>query len=96
MQKTPLMRKKKKKADDEEDEEQTLIQMFDLEDVNAKNLPFVVASGSLKTAGEASRILKESMESLDLFVGRYLTLLATGYIGFKFLHFKVFPDFPPF
>ena len=46
--------------------------------------------------GETSKIVREGFEALDLFVGRYLTLIVTEYIGFKFLHFKVFPDFPPF
>jgi hypothetical protein len=50
--------------------------------------------GSVKAVGETSRIVREVMEGLDLFVGRYLVLIATGYIGLKFLHFKVFPDFP--
>lgn len=40
------------------------------------------------------QFLREFLEAIDLFVGRYLVLLATFYIGIKFLHFKVFPDFP--
>uniref|UniRef100_A0A7S4RNK6 Uncharacterized protein n=1 Tax=Ditylum brightwellii TaxID=49249 RepID=A0A7S4RNK6_9STRA len=71
----PPDEKKKKKADDEEDEEQTLIQMFDLEDVNAKNLPFVVASGSLKTAGEASRV---SRATFSLSVVQDVALITYG------------------
>lgn len=35
--------------------------------------------------------MRELVEGLDLFVGRYLVLIATGYIAFKFVHFKVFP-----
>jgi hypothetical protein len=34
------------------------------------------------------------MEAIDSFVGRYLVLWATAYLIVKFLHFKVFPDFP--
>lgn len=56
----------------------------------------LLGSGAVKYAGEGSRIFREVFEAIDLFVGRYLVLLATGYIGFKILHFKVFPDFPPF
>jgi hypothetical protein len=41
-----------------------------------------------------TQLLREFFDLLDLFVGRYLVLLATGYILIKFLHFKVFPDFP--
>ena len=37
---------------------------------------------------------REFIEALDLFVGRYLVIIASGYIILKFVHFKVFPDFP--
>jgi hypothetical protein len=42
------------------------------------------------------QVIKEFVEGVDLFVGRYLVFLATLYIGIKFLHFRVFPDFPNF
>jgi hypothetical protein len=38
--------------------------------------------------------LRDGLDALDIFVGRYLVLWASVYIGLKFLHFKVFPDFP--
>ena len=41
-----------------------------------------------------SQIFREFIEALDLFVGRYLVLIASGYIILKFVHFKIFPDFP--
>jgi hypothetical protein len=41
-----------------------------------------------------NKIFREFIEALDLFVGRYLVLIASGYIIVKVLHFKVFPDFP--
>lgn len=59
-----------------------------------KNLPFFIFFGAFKAIGEGSKITRDVIENIDLFVGRYLTLFATGYIGLKFLHFKVFPDFP--
>ena len=40
------------------------------------------------------KIFREFIEGLDLFVGRYLVLVASGYIIVKVIHFKVFPDFP--
>lgn len=40
------------------------------------------------------KIFRELIEGLDLFVGRYLVLVASGYIIVKVIHFKVFPDFP--
>lgn len=64
--------------------------------VEPANLPVVAVSGVFKGVGETSKFTKEFLEALDLFVGRYLFLLATGYIGIKFLHFKIFPDFPNF
>jgi hypothetical protein len=41
-----------------------------------------------------SQIFREFIEALDLFVGRYLVLIASGYIILKFVHFKIFPEFP--
>jgi len=67
-----------------------------LEKVQSRDVPVVVVSGVVKSVGETSKFIREFLEALDLFVGRYLTLIATGYIGIKFLHFKVFPEFPPF
>ena len=40
------------------------------------------------------QVARDVTDSIDIFVGKYLTLIATGYIGLKFIHFKVFPDFP--
>ena len=81
---------------DEKKVESIKEQVMDLGNVDTKELPIVVLSGGVKAVGETSKIVREGFEALDLFVGRYLTLIVTEYIGFKFLHFKVFPDFPPF
>jgi hypothetical protein len=53
-----------------------------------------IGAGAVKLIGEIALLLKDISEGIDLFVGRYLILLATFYIGIKFLHFRVFPDFP--
>lgn len=74
--------------------EETLEELFDFKSYDTKKLPIVILSGSCKAVGEGSKVIREVFESLDLFIGRYLTLIATGYIGIKFLHFKIFPDFP--
>jgi len=66
----------------------------DLENSSPVSLALTIVSGGFKTVGEGSKLVREIMEALDLFVGRYLVLIATGYIGLKFLHFKIFPDFP--
>lgn len=58
--------------------------------------PVLLLSGAIKAVGEVSRVAREVVEGTDFFVGRYLTIIASGYIAIKFLHFKVFPDFPPF
>ena len=65
-----------------------------LGDVEFTSYPFVVLSGAVKGVGEVSGLVTDLVEAIDLFVGRYLVLIATGYIGIKFLHFKIFPDFP--
>lgn len=81
---------------DDMNKEETLEDFFDFSKVEKKDLPIALFSGALKGIGETSKVTREVLEALDLFVGRYLTLIATGYIGLKFIHFKVFPDFPPF
>jgi len=68
--------------------------LLDLDNVDPKAYPLVVVSGGVKLVGEASKYFREFIEALDLFVGRYLVLIASGYIILKFVHFKVFPDFP--
>lgn len=40
------------------------------------------------------KLVREVLEAIDSFVGRYLVLLATFYLAIKFVHFKIFPDFP--
>ncbi|EED91089.1 predicted protein [Thalassiosira pseudonana CCMP1335] len=68
--------------------------LLDLDKVEAKDFPLLVVSGGVKLVGETAKIFREFIEALDLFVGRYLVLLASGYIIVKFVHFKIFPDFP--
>mmetsp|Transcript_11383 Transcript_11383/g.17472 ORF Transcript_11383/g.17472 Transcript_11383/m.17472 type:complete len:339 (+) Transcript_11383:73-1089(+) len=58
------------------------------------NPALTVVTGGVKSIGEASKVTREIVEAIDLFVGRYLVLYATGYIALKFVHFKIFPDFP--
>jgi hypothetical protein len=53
-----------------------------------------VVSGAAKSVGEGSKLLRQLVEAVDLFVGRYLVLYATAYIAIKLIHYKVFPDFP--
>ena len=77
---------------EEEKEETSVLSLGGAESPVEKVL--AVASGGFKAVGEGSKLVREVTEAVDLFVGRYLVLIATGYIGLKFLHFKVFPDFP--
>lgn len=81
---------------DDQNKEETLEEILDFSQVKGKDLPVALLSGAVKGVGETSKFAREFLEALDLFVGRYLTLIATGYIGIKFIHFKIFPDFPPF
>jgi len=68
--------------------------LSDIKKVGPASYIPVALTGAVKSVGESSKFTREIIEGLDLFVGRYLTLIATGYIGIKFLHFKIFPDFP--
>jgi len=47
-----------------------------------------------KLGGDIGRAARKTVEALDLFVGRYLVLLTVAYVAIKFVHFKVWPDFP--
>lgn len=69
-------------------------QLVDFGKVKPIEVPLIVLSGGVKLVGDASKIFREFIEALDLFVGRYLVLIASGYIILKFVHFKIFPDFP--
>uniref|UniRef100_A0A0G4HB12 TRP C-terminal domain-containing protein n=1 Tax=Chromera velia CCMP2878 TaxID=1169474 RepID=A0A0G4HB12_9ALVE len=56
---------------------------------------FLFSVGALMNGvGKVSEIFRRVIESLDLFAGRYLLILTTVYVIVKFLHFRVFPDFP--
>jgi hypothetical protein len=57
-------------------------------------LPVVIVSGGVKAAGQAIGFAREVLDAIDLFVGKSLILWVTAYVAIKFIHFKVFPDFP--
>jgi len=67
---------------------------IDISKIKVQQYPVLLLSGVVKATGEISGFTREVIEGIDLFIGRYLTLIATGYIVLKFVHFKVFPDFP--
>ena len=59
--------------------------------------PFLVIFGVstlLRLVGAVAKNGRQALELLDTFVGRYLVYTTVGYVALKFLHFKVFPDFP--
>ncbi|KAG7353601.1 hypothetical protein IV203_002956 [Nitzschia inconspicua] len=66
----------------------------DLSETSPGELPVVVISGGVKAAGQAIGLVREVLDAIDLFVGKSLILWVTAYVGIKFIHFKVFPDFP--
>eukprot|EP00536_Pseudo-nitzschia_multiseries_P013291 jgi/Psemu1/211189/e_gw1.557.44.1 len=66
----------------------------DFGSVSGAELPVVIASGGLKFVGQSIGVLREFLDAIDLFVGKSLILWVTAYVGLKFLHFKIFPDFP--
>ena len=55
---------------------------------------FLVAFGGLRVFGETSKFVRQVTEVADTFVGRYLVFTTVFYVIVKFLHFKIFPDFP--
>jgi len=59
-------------------------------------LPLAVFGGICKGYGVLAEFLKNFLEGLDTFVGRYLVLVSITYVIFKWAHFRIFPDFPPF
>ena len=63
-------------------------------ELNPVELPVVIVSGGVKFAGQSIRVVRDVLDAIDLFVGKSLILWVTAYIAIKFLHFKVFPDFP--
>jgi len=50
--------------------------------------------GLIYGAGQASAGVRKTVEAADTFSGRYLLLLTVSYVGLKFVHYKIFPDFP--
>lgn len=67
---------------------------FNLAQTNIFTILILIISGAVKAAGELLGLLRFVVEQVDFFVGRYLVLWASFYVLIKFLHFKVFPDFP--
>jgi hypothetical protein len=63
-------------------------------DLGPAELLSVLFFGTAKFAGQFVGVIRDGLDALDVFVGRYLVLWASLYIGLKFVHFKVFPDFP--
>jgi len=50
--------------------------------------------GSLLALGQLTGGIRRGVEVADLFVGRYLLLTTVGYVGLKFIHFKVYDPIP--
>lgn len=59
-------------------------------------VPLAIFGGICKGYGSFAEITKNVLEGLDTFVGRYLVVVSVTYVAFKWAHFRVFPDFPPF
>ena len=52
-------------------------------------------SSGIRLYGDTLGSLRQFLESTDTFVGRYLVILTSIYIAFKFVHFKFFNDIFP-
>jgi hypothetical protein len=63
-------------------------------ETSGKEKAELILWGGMLGVGQASRILRETFEAVDLFVGRYLLTSTVAYVGIKFVHFKLFDPFP--
>mmetsp|Transcript_60028 Transcript_60028/g.71441 ORF Transcript_60028/g.71441 Transcript_60028/m.71441 type:complete len:381 (+) Transcript_60028:70-1212(+) len=63
---------------------------------NVVDVAAVLVFGTVKLLGDTSKLFRDFFENADLFLGRNLFLYTTAYIGFKYVHYKYFPDFPDF
>ena len=55
----------------------------------------VLVTGAGKLVGQASGLVRQFVEAVDVFVGRYLLLTTVGYVGLKLLKFKGLLVFDP-
>ena len=83
-----------KETEDQEKKKNPYDYSVDFSRTGPKDLPVVILSGGVKAAGQSIGLLREVLDSVDLFVGKSLVLWVTAYVGIKFIHFKIFPDFP--
>lgn len=67
-----------------------------LKKVNPTQSVLSAVGSAMKVYGDVVGTLKNILERTDSFVGRYLVVITTIYITFKFMHFKVFNDVIPF
>ena len=54
----------------------------------------VIGWGAVFGVGLLAKTIRQAVEALDVFVGRYLLLTTVAYVGIKFVHFKIFDPFP--
>ena len=45
----------------------------------------LAAWGTLLAVGQTSNFMRQTIENIDLFVGRYLLLTTVAYVGVKFV-----------
>ena len=91
--------KKKKKRKRRREDELDAVEQFQkvVGSADIATSPFLVLFGIstvLRLFGTIAKNGRQALELLDTFVGRYLVYTTVGYVALKFLHFKVFPDFP--
>ena len=63
-------------------------------EANADSPAPFFAWGAVYGAGQISKGVREIAEAFDLFVGRYLLLTTVGYVGIKFIHYKLWDPIP--
>lgn len=63
--------------------------------ISKRAFPDSVVGKGAKLYGDLSGGIRQFLESTDTFVGRYLVVVTSAYIAFKFAHFKFFNDIFP-
>eukprot|EP00440_Ansanella_granifera_P003719 gb/GFBE01004036.1/.p1 GENE.gb/GFBE01004036.1/~~gb/GFBE01004036.1/.p1 ORF type:complete len:329 (+),score=65.89 gb/GFBE01004036.1/:1-987(+) len=58
--------------------------------------PLAIFGMLCKGYGIFAEFVKNFLEGLDTFAGRYLAFFSITYVAFKWTHFRLFNDFPPF
>ncbi len=92
--KTRVIGPKDTEGSEDKEKKGKLDYAVNFDEIGPEKLPVVFLSGGSKLIGQTIGLSREILDAIDLFVGKSLVLWVTAYVGIKFIHFKIFPDFP--